>query len=189
MKCRLSYCCKPVRYNKLCNKHAEWQRRHPKQPIVYNEQTHEKHGMSKHPVYRTWVDMIRRCYDKNSPVYEHYGGRGITVCDEWKDSFLTFYSDIGKRPKALTLDRINNDGDYEPSNCRWATQKEQIINRRISKNNKTGITGVSFYNGKYHAELYRDGKKIFRNSFETLEDAVEARRGAEQAYIKSSTSR
>lgn len=85
------------------------------------------HGMSKHPVYRTWQSMLARC---GNPADKDYGGRGIKVCDRWK-KFEAFRDDmLASWKKGLTLDRINNDGDYEPSNCRWATRAEQNIHRR-----------------------------------------------------------
>lgn len=80
--------------------------------------------------YRAWASMKRRCYNHNVEKYEHYGGRGITVCDRWKDSFVNFLDDMGRCPEGLSLDRINNDGHYEPGNCKWSTQFEQIHNRR-----------------------------------------------------------
>ena len=75
--------------------------------------------------------MKQRCMNPNSHIWKYYGGRGINVCDRWlgKWGFRNFYSDMGE-PKGLTLDRINNDGNYEPSNCRWATMKEQMEHRR-----------------------------------------------------------
>lgn len=89
------------------------------------------HGMSYSPIYRVWSDMKRRCYNKNEPEYINYGARGIAVCPEWKDSFEAFYRDMGERPfRGATLDRINNDGNYEPVNCRWVTNKENNRNKR-----------------------------------------------------------
>lgn len=79
--------------------------------------------------YRSWQSMISRCtYDTNAS-WEHYGGRGITVCERWR-AFTNFLADMGERPEGKTLDRIDPDGNYEPSNCRWATPTEQRANRR-----------------------------------------------------------
>lgn len=79
--------------------------------------------------YRSWRAMRVRCYDSSHENFKYYGGRGICVCDRWH-VFVNFYEDMGARPKDTTLDRINPDGNYEPSNCRWATSKEQALNRR-----------------------------------------------------------
>ena len=93
-----------------------------------------KHGATKsdHPLRKTysiWVSMNQRCRDENSRDYKNYGGRGITVCQEWLQ-FENFYRDMGKCPDGLSLDRTNNDGNYEKSNCRWVTRKQQNTNRR-----------------------------------------------------------
>jgi hypothetical protein len=78
-----------------------------------------------------WVNMKARCYNKNNPRYEDYGDRGIKVCDTWKVSFRYFIKDMGpKANQKLTLERMDNDGNYEPNNCKWATQREQRTNKR-----------------------------------------------------------
>ena len=95
-----------------------------------------KHGLRKHPVYRIWDTMKQRCTNQNNAKYHRYGARGIKVCDEWLNDPKAFIEYMGERPEGYTIDRINNDGNYEPGNVRWATQKEQQNNR---SNNK--ITG------------------------------------------------
>lgn len=86
------------------------------------------HGKSKTPEYRTWAAMRHRCSNLKD---RNYGGRGITVCERWLHSFAAFYADMGPRPSAgHSIDRVNNDGNYEPSNCRWATRLQQASNRR-----------------------------------------------------------
>ena len=83
-----------------------------------------KHGMSRTPTHNSWRQMKSRCLDPNSNGYKYWGGRGIKVCKRWLE-FENFLQDMGVRPEGTTLDRINNDGNYEPKNCRWATKAEQ----------------------------------------------------------------
>jgi hypothetical protein len=102
-----------------------------------------KHGATtlrtKSKEYVAWQDMKRRCYNPNSINYKNYGGRGITVCQEWLDSFDKFLADVGKAPDGyrISIDRIDNEGNYEPSNIRWATPKEQSMNRRNTNKVRT----------------------------------------------------
>lgn len=91
------------------------------------------HGLSRTPIYCVWVNMVQRCCNKNQQSYKGYGGRGITICDEWVNSFEQFYSDMGARPEGFSLDRIDNDGLYCKSNCRWATREQQQNNQRVRK--------------------------------------------------------
>ena len=90
-----------------------------------------KDGRSLHPLYGTWFQMLSRCEKPNYNHYDRYGGRGIIVCKEWHDfwKFVEWSDSVGGRPKGFTLDRINNDGNYEPSNCRWADWRTQTTNK------------------------------------------------------------
>jgi len=88
------------------------------------------HGMSGTPTFTSWTSMRNRCYRVKDKEYANYGGRGIVVCDEWRNSFQKFYEDLGERPEGSSLDRIDTDGGYTPQNCKWSTPKEQAQNRR-----------------------------------------------------------
>lgn len=90
------------------------------------------HGLSRTPTYVCWTNMRNRCLKSSEKSYPSYGGRGIKVCERWLNSFENFYEDMGEKPKKLTLERIDVNGNYEKSNCKWATAKEQANNKRIS---------------------------------------------------------
>lgn len=94
-----------------------------------NAKSNIKHGRHNTLLYKVWTSMLERCNNPKSTPYKYYGGRGIKVCDRWS-KFENFLEDMGERPEGKTLDRINNDGNYEKSNCRWVTHKENCNNRR-----------------------------------------------------------
>lgn len=101
-----------------------------------------RHGMSHLPIYLNWQTMIQRCGNPRHPKYPIYGARGIIVCDRWK-IFENFYADMGDRPSPhYSIDRKNNDGNYEPGNCRWATKREQLLNTRRSIAKRANTLGA-----------------------------------------------
>lgn len=93
--------------------------------------TSVRHNKSSSPEYIAYMNMIQRCMNKNLPIYKYYGARGITVCERWLESFGNFLDDMGVKPDpSLSLDRVDNNGNYEPSNCRWTDRTTQNRNRR-----------------------------------------------------------
>ena len=120
-----------------------------------------KHGWYGTPEYQAWQDMKRRCYDLKRKSFIHYGGRGIKVCDRWLTSFVNFIADMGPRPSSkFSLDRIKNNGDYTPKNCRWSTGKDQQRNKRC--NRIIRFDGVSRPQ-IYWLEIYKLPKTTFTN--------------------------
>lgn len=120
-----------------------------------------KEGNSYHKDYKLWTNMIQRCTNPQNTKYANYGGRGIKVCKEWRNDFKAFLNDMGERPDNMELDRIDNNGNYEPSNCRWSTRQEQTRNTR--QNHPV-------------AQLDMDGNEIAR--FNTIAEATEAVNGS-----------
>lgn len=138
------------------------------------------HEGSRLPEYRVWHNMIQRCHNHKSKNYHYYGGRGIYVCEQWKASFRQFFTDMGSRPtNKHTIDRINNNKGYSPSNCRWVTQREQHYNMRpIIATNTSGYKGISWAKARNKWRAYIDTKHL--GYFLRLEDAIEARKSAEK---------
>lgn len=139
----------------------------------------KSHNLAHTRLYSIYTNMKTRCYNKNSPSFMDYGNRGISICQEWINSFMSFYnwainngySDV------LSIDRINNDGNYEPSNCRWTTASIQTRNSRLIKSNNTsGYRGITFAKDrkKWRARIGIDNGHIRLGSFDTAIEAAKA---------------
>lgn len=127
------------------------------------------------PEYHIWASMKDRCNNPNSQVYERYGKKGIKVCDEWNapNAFDTFIKDVGSRPTPQhSLDRIDPSGNYEPSNCRWATKTQQSLNQRMRRNNTSGYRGISKNYKKWTPYISFDGMTYPFGSYNTPEEAA-----------------
>lgn len=140
-----------------------------------------KHGMHDTPEYRCWSDMKDRCFNKNNPHYKDYGGRGITVFDEWVKSFESFYKYVGKRPSdEHSLERTDNSKGYQPANTKWATRSEQVLNRRPSKNKASAFRGVVKYgnSGRWRSNIRltkeEGGLRIHIGTFSSELEAAKA---------------
>lgn len=127
------------------------------------------------PVYQVWCNMKQRCLNPNGDGYKNYGGRGIKVCERWQKSFIDFETDMGPRPTPQhTIERVNNDGNYEPSNCKWATRKEQARNQRERKYqgfSKSGYANVRESYGGWRIDIGFDAEIYYCGEYTTAADA------------------
>ena len=147
------------------------------------------HGLSKERIHKEWRGILHRCKNPSASHYENYGGRGITVCDEWKEDFMAFYEWSMQNGYAdnLTLDRKDNDKGYSPDNCRWVTHMENCHNRGVRKDSSTGCAGVTIRelaSGKiwYRVHITTDYKRVYVGKYESLDEAIKARKEAEKKY-------
>ena len=135
------------------------------------------------PEYNSWRGMVQRCTNPKHMHYHLYGGRGITICDRWR-LFTNFLQDMGDKPSPrLSIERVDNEKGYSPSNCMWATNNAQTRNSRIQRNNTTGVRGVTFRKatGKYEARIgIGTGRRKYIGRFSNIQDAAYARRVAEK---------
>lgn len=138
-----------------------------------------KHGLHNHRFYKTWGQMVDRCNNPKIKAYKDYGGRGISVCEEWLDTrnFVDWCDLTHPNQEGYTLDRINNDLGYSPKNCRWVDKSTQDINRRMRRTNTSGFVGVGFKKskGKWEASLKLNNIYKYIGSFLTIEEAAQAR--------------
>ena len=144
-----------------------------------------KHGQAKRKnksfEYQIWGSMIQRCHNSKNKSYNNFGARGIIVCERWRD-FSNFLEDMGEKPtQEHSIDRIDVNGNYEPSNCRWATTDIQSLNKRLYRSNKSGYAGVYWHKrlNKWYASIRIDGKSKHLGMYTTKEDAISSRKEAE----------
>lgn len=149
--------------------------------------------VSSNPEYVVWSQMIQRCINPTYTNYKYYGGRGIVVCEPWRRSFKKFFKDMGPRPSLkYSIDRIDVNGNYEPSNCRWLLKAKQNQNRRPKSTSRSGVSGVypdRYLTVKGEERIYgwcavieRDKHRHFLGQFDTKEEAIAARLAGERMY-------
>lgn len=149
-----------------------------REQTIRNFTTHGHAGKGRQSTeYKIWSGMLKRCKNTNDIRYGDYGGRGITVCQRWADNFENFFQDMGPRPKKFTIERVKNNGNYEPNNCVWAPQSVQNKNQRQLKSNTSGVTGVTLHRatGKWLVRIGHEGKRLHIGLFATIEEAAAAR--------------
>jgi hypothetical protein len=175
MTCKLKLCEKKVKAQGYCPTHY-----------------HRHIFMKKRPLWHIYQNMIRRCHELNHPRYQDWGGRGIKVCERWRNNYFDFEADMGQRPSPFhQIDRINNNKGYSPDNCRWVTA---VINssfgrRRPKSNNTSGAIGVcySISAKRWQATITVHKKRHHLGWFKSKFQAIEARKLAEVYYANSVT--
>jgi len=177
-QCSVSGCDRKHRAKGYCSLHYRKYRKLTAEidPIA----NQELHGMINTSTYKSWSSMKGRCMNVTDFAYKDYGGRGIKVCDRWM-SFMNFLEDMGEKTKGRSIDRIDNDGNYEPGNCRWATPLEQANNRRMPRTNTSGIEGVhwSESHNRWVSRITIDKSRKLIGYFKDFFGACCARKSAE----------
>lgn len=138
--------------------------------------SHIRHGDRYSPEYMSWLHMKQRCTNPKDRAYKNYGGRGIKVCEAWLSDYRVFLQNMGRKPTPQhSIDRKDNDGDYTPDNCRWATSLEQNINQRVRKDNTSGYRGVYARGKKWAAYVRHSGLAINLGVFDDPTEAAYVR--------------
>lgn len=165
--CEVEGCTSLAYRRTYCCKHYERWRKYGDVNFVFNN----RHGYADTPTHHIWRGMKDRCSRQNNPDYHQYGGRGIRVCDRWlgPEGFMNFLEDMGERPSNLTIDRIDPNGNYEPSNCRWATRQEQADNRRVTL--------------RYKGKLVREWADLLGIRHSAMKSAVIRHKSLEKAVL------
>lgn len=184
--CSVADCSRETRRKRAeyCSMHYNRFNRHGDPNIIKQKM----HGMSRSKEYQVYSNMRSRCEYVGHPQYKDWGGRGIKVCDRWLgiDGFTNFLEDVGMRPSPdHTLDRRDNDGNYEPDNVGWVTRREQFTNRRFPRLSVTGKRGIQPNGRSFVASASIGGKNYYIGSYKDIDEAVAAR----EEFIKSKTSK
>lgn len=180
--CVINGCEKPAYGNWLCQAHYAKKRKYGDATVVFQPRHGHATG-SLSPEYRAWMAMNSRCSNKNGHAYDRYGGRGIKVCQRWKRSFPNFLEDMGHRPSSKhSLDRIDVNGNYEPDNCRWATDSIQGTNKRNNLEHPGVYRVQNPRSVSWQARLVVDNVRVLNKLFKTFDEALAARKEAEQKW-------
>lgn len=175
--CQCGKICK-VRYNSLKAKDSKSCGCKTKE-MISNSGT--KHGSSASLTYSSWVAMKQRCYNPKVDLFDYYGGKGIEVCDEWRDSFDKFLEDMGERPnKSFTLNRLDSNKNYYKENCEWASKSKQVLDRELIFDLYPGIRK---YKNRFQVRIVANGKCYSLGTFSNYLDALEVRILAELEFF------